>query len=321
MKMSYFNIESGVICILGVLTNSLNAAVFIHPKMKDISFRYLLAISLGEILYLGMESVIFANNCEDCELKKSYSYQIYYIYLTDYLCRVIALFIIFCEVFLSIQRFMVLLNKEFLNKKSVYYLFFSLLAISFLIYMPANFMDRIVLIENINKNLTIQGYIHERNEFGQSLTGKAIFITITMIRATLGSVVIFILNIFILYEFRKRNRRHNSLNRSTTNRKNNLTLTIMFSSFLFAFGQLPYLIIKCWDIISPQPLAVSITLSIIFFSHSLNIIIYFKFNKLFRKVIVSYFRFIFFCFYNNNNKNNNNNRHSSLSQSIEMICK
>ena len=59
--MSYFNIESGVLCTLGILTNSINAAVFMHPKMKDISFRYLLAISLSEILYLGFESMKFIN--------------------------------------------------------------------------------------------------------------------------------------------------------------------------------------------------------------------------------------------------------------------
>ena len=129
--MSYFNIESGVLCTLGILTNSINAAVFMHPKMKDISFRYLLAISLSEILYLGLESMKFINNCEDCELRNYYSYQIYYVYFTEYFCRVMALFIIFCEIFLSIQRYMVLLNKEFFKQNSFYYLLFGLLVFFF----------------------------------------------------------------------------------------------------------------------------------------------------------------------------------------------
>ena len=97
-----------------------------HPKMKDISFRYLLASSLSEILFLGLESMKFINNCEDCELRNYYSYQIYYVYFTEYFCRVMALFIIFCEIFLSIQRYMVLLNKEFFKQNSFYYLLFGL---------------------------------------------------------------------------------------------------------------------------------------------------------------------------------------------------
>ena len=73
---------------------------------------------------------------------------------------------------------MVLLNKEFLKPSFLYYLLFGLLIISFLIYLPVIFMERIVLFESSSKNFTVQGYIHEYNEFGQSLTGKAVFILI-----------------------------------------------------------------------------------------------------------------------------------------------
>jgi len=303
-------LESMIFCIFGVLTNSLNAVVFIHPKMKDISFKYLLIISLSEIFYLGIESMKPINDCDECKINKYFSYQIYYVYFTDYLSRGIALFIILCEILLSIQRYMVLLNKEFLKPNSLYYFVLGLFLISGAIYLPIAFRKRIVLIENSNTSniSSVQGYKHELNEFGQSSTGKTMFVVITLMRASLGSVVIFSLNILIWYEYNKRKRRqeiiqiNNNLSRlslwKAINRKRQLTFSIMCSSFLFAFGQLPYLIVKSLNEITPQTsVVIRNTLTVIFLSHSLNIFIYFAFNKLFRKVLVSYFRSFFFICY------------------------
>lgn len=38
-----------LVCLIGVITNALNIVVFLNPKMKDISFKYMLAISVADL--------------------------------------------------------------------------------------------------------------------------------------------------------------------------------------------------------------------------------------------------------------------------------
>jgi len=311
-------IEMPIFCIIGVVTNTLNAAVFIHRKMKDISFKYLFIMSLAEVFYLGFSIMGFMTFCNDCdsELVRSYSFQVYNIYIFRYLVRVIAFFIILCEIFLSLQRYMVLLNKKFLKPTSHYYLLFGLLVISFMFYLPEIFMKSIVSIENSYqnvtfqgyknvtvqgyKNVTVQGFKNENNYFGNSKIGKAIIILIVLIRAVLVSIVMPIINFLSFYEFRKRYNREeihiNNLGRKTrnaVNKKKSLTLTVICSSFLFIISQLPFLINRIWEIFSPPLILMyEITYGILIIAHNLNICIYFAFNKLYRKILLSYFKYI-----------------------------
>ena len=310
-------IEMPIFCIIGVVTNTLNATVFIHRKMKDISFKYLFIMSLAEVFYLGFSIMGFMAFCNDCdsELVRSYSFQVYYVYIVNYLVRVIAFFIILCEIFLSLQGYMVLLNKKFLKPTSHYYLLFGLLVISFMFYLPEIFMKSIVSIENSYqnvtfqgkknvtvqgyKNVTVQGFKNENNYFGNSKIGKALIILIVLIRAVLVSIVMPIINFLSFYEFRKRYNTEkihiNNLGRKTrnaVNKKKSLTLTVICSSFLFIFGQLPFLITRCWTVFSPQPLVYEITYGILIIAHNLNICIYFAFNNLYRKILLSYFKYI-----------------------------
>jgi hypothetical protein len=210
---------------------------------------------------------------------------------------------------------MVLLNKKFLKPTSHYYLLFGLLVISFMFYLPEIFMKSIVSIENSyqnvtfqgNKNFTVQGYKnvtvqgfkYENNYFGNSKTGKIISLSLIMIRALLGTVVTSFINFLSFYEFRKRYNTEkihiNNLGRKTrnaVNKKKSLTLTVICSSFLFIFGQLPFVITRCWTVFSPQPLVYEITYGIMLLSHNFNIFIYFAFNNLYRKILLSYFKYI-----------------------------
>ena len=38
-----------LVCLFGIITNSLNIAVFLNPKMKDSSFKYMLIISISDL--------------------------------------------------------------------------------------------------------------------------------------------------------------------------------------------------------------------------------------------------------------------------------
>jgi hypothetical protein len=70
---------------------------------------------------------------------------------------------------------------------------------------------------------------------------------------------------------------------------------VIWSSILFIFGNTPVIIINILQfILDPNSfqlvLIYRISVALIYFTHSLNFFIYFFFNKLFRKILFSYFR-------------------------------
>ena len=64
----------------GVVTNSINTAVFLHPKMKDPSFKYLLASSISDLAYLGLQLAAFNYICKNCLIRRSY-FELLYFYI------------------------------------------------------------------------------------------------------------------------------------------------------------------------------------------------------------------------------------------------
>ena len=88
------------------------------------------------------------------------------------------------------------------------------------------------------------------------------------------------------------NNNSNQTNRNLEASKN-ITLMVIWSSILFIFGNTPVIIINILQfILDPNSfqLVYRISVALIYFTHSLNFVIYFLFNKLFRKILFSYFR-------------------------------
>ena len=298
-----------ILCIIAVLTNSLNVTVFINPKMKDTSFKYLLCISISEVFYAGISTFIFVTFCDHCQINKSYSVQVYIIYQA-LIARTLALFCIFCDVVLSIERYMILKNKKFLKPHWHKYVIFSLLVISFLFYFPLHFSKEIIPIYNNNTtNMTLidNSYKLVSTEFGKSIIGKILLINASVFRLFFGSILLTIINVMNLYEFKKRyqNRQSAALRYTVNNNSNqtnrnleaskNITLMVIWSSILFIFGNTPVIIINILQfILDPNSfqlvLVYRISVALIYFTHSLNFVIYFLFNKLFRKILFRYFR-------------------------------
>ena len=97
-----------LICLFGILTNILNIAVFLHPKMKDVSFKYMLALAVSDVLYLSFLSASFIIYCKNCVASQTVGYVIYFIVIFYYLTGSLALFDILIENFLSIQRYLLI---------------------------------------------------------------------------------------------------------------------------------------------------------------------------------------------------------------------
>ena len=68
----------------------------------------------------------------------------------------------------------------------------------------------------------------------------------------------------------------------------NLTLIVIFTCMIYLVFLTPYLIAGIIKFISPTFYDISVILLAI--SHGINFFVYLKFNKLFRKTLINYFR-------------------------------
>lgn len=200
-------------CSFGVLTNGLNILVLKRTNTKDTLFKYMLASSIIDLVYLLLATYSFIEFCSDiqCLFKTCYWSQIYIIYIADYLTSCLALFRIFLEIFISIERYLIVLNKKYLANLPYYLVILFLFIVSLLFYLPLLFFKEITTNSNISMNYSMQFAII-KNDLGLSLFGRLIPILLTFLRIFLGTIVLVVINLMSVYEFKKRFSITNSLN-------------------------------------------------------------------------------------------------------------
>jgi hypothetical protein len=194
------------ICIFGFLTNLTNIAVLLNPKMKDISFKYILATSISDLIYLILESYSFFVLCTDCPLHNTYFTQFYDFIIFHYIIPCMAVFCILTDITLSLIRYSVLKNKNYIQSKNFYLVIGFLLVLSFLFYSPVLFFKKIIPIQLINlTEITLTtDYTQEKTNLGFTLYATITPILLQTIRGLLAMFVLTGINIMNVIEFRKR---------------------------------------------------------------------------------------------------------------------
>jgi hypothetical protein len=196
-----------VICVFGVFSNALNIAVFLNSRLKDKSFKYMMASSLADLLYLGLASFDFIEYCDLCPILKTYSTQFYNIIVDSYLTSCLAIFSILVELFLSVERLLILSNKPYCQKISYIKSLFILAVISFVYYTPVLFLYKITPITNISNDtqeLDFIPYKLESSDFGTTKIGMLTPAILHSIRIVIAVGFVSIINIFTAILFKKR---------------------------------------------------------------------------------------------------------------------
>jgi hypothetical protein len=137
-----------LICIFGVITNLLNIMVFMSSALKDRSFKYMLANSISGIVYLGcflIDYYVFVNDNGDDVATKSFSAQLFLLLVDDYFTSCCAFFCILNDVFLSLERFIIVTNKRHYIKVSCGLILFIDFIASLLFYSPLFLLKSIVV--------------------------------------------------------------------------------------------------------------------------------------------------------------------------------
>ncbi len=102
--------------------------------MKEISFKFMLAISISDMLYLLFMTYNYATLCDYCPLRDEYFTRLNEIITNIYLTSSFGIFSILVDISLALHRSLILLNKPV--KFSFNVLMIILVAISLAYYFP-----------------------------------------------------------------------------------------------------------------------------------------------------------------------------------------
>ena len=203
-------------CLLGIFANFLNILVFLSPKLKDSTFKLMMANSFVEIAFLVISGLGISIFCGTPCLSNYFTYlgQILSIWFVNYIGRSMAVLSTLIEIFISFQRLMLIKNIRFLKDVSVIKVLVVLTIISLIYYLPAFFSAKIgqslyplVFFPNstqIDFSRSKLVYVSVFTDFGNSHLGKILLATITIVRMFFATFVLLLINILSALEFKER---------------------------------------------------------------------------------------------------------------------
>jgi hypothetical protein len=145
------------ISVLGMIGHFLNVLVLSSRKLKDSSYKFMLANSINNFFYLLSVFKFF-----DCDQtcfpnQATLFHLIFYIAIDEYLSSCMAIFNLLIQIFLSFQRILLVLNKKFCLTITPFKGISAILIVSLLYYAPILTIQKIELIKNnVTLNTTNQ---------------------------------------------------------------------------------------------------------------------------------------------------------------------
>jgi hypothetical protein len=201
----------------GVLTGFLNVSVLVNPKLKDPLFKYLLVISIVDTTYSLMiyflsflNSLCFPLRHEICGPIFLLIFRVLFMLMSDFLTSSLAFMNILLEIFLTLQRVLMITNtRSVLRDASVARVCWTLFSVSVLVYFPflfTNKVERVVPTSSWSPWMSgnsSSGYEYRRvkSEFGNSTYAFWFQVTVNVIRMCLVLVVLPILNCLAIIKF------------------------------------------------------------------------------------------------------------------------
>ena len=308
---AYFNVAIGV---FGTVTNLVNISVLINPKLRDMSYRYMLIKSIIDIVYLIL-SIPYqvVNICYTCP--SLYSISAYSIVAGIYLMPCLAVFSILIGISLSVYIYSLLANRRWFTIWVFWLTVVLSASIAFIFYLSRPFAYDIVY------KSSLQGFFLVSSKFGLSQAYQILSIIQYAVRILSGVGILTIINIINVVKFRNRFSHRligfNSPSQTgagvgtgsgskvlltglkTRNLKSvkNITQMVIVSAFIKVFLEMPYSVCVIISLIGfSDPSFFSfyyITGGLLYLSPSLDILVYYLFNKNYRNILNGYLRLQF----------------------------
>ena len=198
------------VMIFSIVTSVINVIVFSGDQLKDFTYKYLLVSSVCDIMYLsfGIFSLMFPKYC--CESPflcggvnvqhfAIWSYRIF----QDYLTSSIAIYNILSEVFLSLQRLLMLMSIEYLTNLTVYQVGPVMAIVALVYYLPVWSLSHIVNYSIVYANQSYDAVALNKTDFAYSQLGQLVRPILSSIRIILVMFLFSVLNIFTIILLRR----------------------------------------------------------------------------------------------------------------------
>lgn len=184
--------------IVGLILNTINIGVFLSPKLKDTSYKYMLAKSLVNWSYLAFTlATEFISYCVNCDWSPTFMSKFFTIAVGVYFLSVLSLYRTLIDITISVHTYLILINKNW-NKQYTY-----LLVLVGLFIFAAVF--------NIQKPFTLtiiqigpNSFMYVFTQYGLSDLNRILLSVQTLFRIFLAVVLLSIINLANLVLFRRR---------------------------------------------------------------------------------------------------------------------
>ena len=202
----YFSIVKTAVCIFSTITNAICIAVFLSPKMKDISFKYMLAQSISDFVYSFSLSFQILYYCPIDQIRLSLANQLYFLIIPWIVTSALAIFYILVAIWISLRSYLIFKNKKCLENISHKKIISFLLLFSFIYYFPAIFQNKIVPVNILNNSTKANEtfYVSRKTDFANSIIGKTVYTFLEALRIFLNSIMLPFINVLILIESKNR---------------------------------------------------------------------------------------------------------------------
>jgi hypothetical protein len=193
-----------IILFIGTVFNIISLIVFLNSKFKNSVYFYIIIHTILDTVYCigaATSMQIDSDSWIPKRLLKSYSYQLYGLYVKEYLTSSMAIFITLIELVISLQRLSILTNGKFLKDTRQYKIIIVLSIFSLLSYT-----QEVIFFKVNPKNGTNESYYEiSYNEIGEryKLIYEIISIVVQFFRGPFCLILAFIINIKLWLEFKK----------------------------------------------------------------------------------------------------------------------
>lgn len=199
--LDYYTCIRFIILPFGMFTNFVNICVFVNPKLKDVNYTYMLAMSCSNLLYgTFFFFIALFDFCNSCATYNSYGYALYQ-QIIYYLVYVLGIFRILTDITLSLNTYYILKNTTWLHQISAKLILAVVFSISCVFYADRAFLFYINASNNTQGVLT---YSLASTDYGKSQIAPKISILENSLRIFCVVIVLLILNSVNANQFRKR---------------------------------------------------------------------------------------------------------------------
>jgi hypothetical protein len=191
------------LCLIASVTSLVSSGMFLNKvTFKDPTYRLLLAECLGDFLYSSLTACTII-------LFRMYGFswpmQVYFYVVYDYLLSCLAIDTILIELYLSVQRLFILLNRAYCLKSFPSVLVVLVVHLTGLVYyVPCLFLETVVQINISNESSSSTLLLSfNKSSFATTPLGSLVMPVLSLVRLALSTLVMFPINLITLYEFKK----------------------------------------------------------------------------------------------------------------------